>query len=138
MRVMRCIMTRTESREQAFILLFEYSFSPDTADELFAVADEAGLYVEDAYCRSVVEQAIESVADIDAVISEYLKGWKLERISKVSLAALRLAIAEIMFFPDIPDSVSANEAIELIKKYATDQDASFANGILGSYIRSRV
>ena len=42
-----------------------------------------------------------------------------------------------MFFPDIPDSVSANEAIELVKKYATDQDASFANGILGSYIRSR-
>jgi len=137
MRVMRCVMTRKESREQAFILLFEYSFSPETADELFSVADEAGLYVEDAYCRCVVEQAIANIAEVDAVISEYAKGWKLERISKVSLAALRLAIAEIMFFPDIPDSVSANEAIELVKKYATDQDASFANGILGSYIRSR-
>ena len=130
-------MTRKESREQAFILLFEYSFSPDTAEELFSVADEAGFYVEDEYCRKAVEQAIANVAEIDAVIAEYAKGWKLERISKVSLAALRLSIAEIMFFPDIPDSVSANEAVELIKKYATEQDASFANGILGSYIRNR-
>ncbi len=137
MRVTRCFMTRKESREQAFILLFEYSFSPDTAEELFAVADEAGLYVEDEYCRSAVELAISGISDIDAVISEYTKGWKLERLSRVSLAALRLAIAEIMFIPEIPESVSANEAIELIKKYATEQDASFANGILGSYIRSR-
>ncbi len=137
MRVMRCNMTRKESREQAFILLFEYSFCRDSAEELFAIADEAGVYVEDEYCRSVVGLAIENISNIDGIIGEYAKGWALERISKVSLAALRLAVSEIMFIPEIPESVSANEAIELIKKYATEQDASFANGILGSYIRSR-
>ena len=130
-------MTRKESREQAFILLFEYSFSRDSAEELFTIADEAGLFVEDEYCRSVVSLAIDNVTDIDEIIGEYSKGWKIDRLSKVSLAALRLAIAEIMFMTEIPVSVSANEAVEIIKKYATEQDATFANGILGSYIRNR-
>lgn len=129
-------MTRKESREQAFILLFEYSFSGDTAQELFDTADEAGVFVEDEYCSKVVETAIENIEAVDGVIAQYSKGWSADRISKVALAALRLAITEIRSFDDIPDSVSINEAVELIKKYATEQDASFANGILGSYVRA--
>ncbi len=128
-------MTRKESREQAFILLFEYSFSGDTAQELFDTADEAGVYVEEEFCSAVVKTAIENIESIDAVISKYSKGWSTHRISKVVLAALRLAITEINSFDDIPNSVSINEAVELIKKYATEQDASFANGILGSFVR---
>lgn len=130
-------MTRKESREQAFILLFEYSFSRESAEELFSLADEAGIYVEDDYCKKVVGLAIENVSEIDDVIAKYLKGWKIERVSKVALAALRLAVAEILYFDDIPESVSVNEAVELIKKYATEQDASYSNGVLGSYLKSR-
>ncbi len=129
-------MTRKEAREQAFILLFEHSFSGDNAQELISVAEEAGLYTEDNYCDEVLSRAIENTAQLDTVISEFAKGWKIERLSKVSLSALRLALTEIIYFDEIPSSVSVNEAVELIKKYASDQDASFANGILGSYLRS--
>ena len=96
MRVMRCFMTRKESREQAFILLFEYSFSPDTADELFAVADEAGLYVEDAYCRSVVEQAIESVAEIDAMSAKIGKLYLVSRSTAKTVVDDAQASAQIV------------------------------------------
>ncbi len=129
-------MTRKESREQAFILLFEYSFSGDSAEELFAIAKESGINIDDDYCNAVVSKAIENIDSIDELISKYLKGWSKARISKVALAALRLAISEINFFNDIPSSVSVNECVEIIKKYASSQDASFANGILGSIIRA--
>ena len=128
-------MTRKESREQAFILLFEYSFGATSVDELFDTAKEAESYVEDAFCSEVVVKAIENLNTIDEVIGKYSKGWKAERLSKVALSALRLAITEMLYFDDIPESVSINEAVELIKKYATEQDASFANGILGSFSR---
>lgn len=130
-------MTRKESREQAFILLFEYSFSGDSAEELFSVAEDAGFYVEDEFCANLVRKAIENKNEIDEIIENYAKGWKSDRISKVTLAALRIAICEMLFFEKIPDAVSINEAVELIKKYATEQDASFANGILGTYSRSK-
>ena len=129
-------MTRKESREQAFILLFEYSFTMDSANELFAIANEVGLSDYDEYAIKVVNDAINNVAYIDELISKYSKGWSTSRISKVALAALRLAVAEILYFDDIPSSVSVNECVELIKKYASTQDASFANGILGSIIRA--
>lgn len=129
-------MTRKESREQAFILLFEYSFNGDSAEELIESATDAGFYVEDEFCSEVVKKAIENVESTDSVISEYAKGWKTERLSRVVLAALRLAVTEIRYFDDIPESVSINEAVELIKKYATEQDAAFANGILGSVVKA--
>ena len=129
-------MTRKESREQAFILLFEYSFSGDSAEELFAIASDAGVKEHDEYCVEVVNQAISNIDTIDALITKYAKGWSISRISKVALAALRLAIAEIKYIDTIPASVSVNECIDLIKKYALEQDASFANGILGSIIRA--
>ncbi len=129
-------MTRKEAREQAFILLFEHSFSGDNAQELINAAEEAELYTEDSFSKQVLSLAIENITQLNSVISEFAKDWKIERLSKVSLAALRLALTEIIYFDDIPSSVSVNEAVELIKKYASEQDASFANGILGSYLRS--
>jgi N utilization substance protein B len=132
----RCFMTRKESREQAFVLLFEYSFCGDTPEELFDIAEEAGVCVDGEFCKRAVETTIANVSEIDALISQFAKGWTVQRLSKVVLSALRLAICEIEFFDVIPDSVSINEAVELIKKYASEQDASFANGILGSISRS--
>ena len=128
-------MTRKESREQAFVLLFEYSFNKETVQELLNSAREAEIYKEDEFCEKLVTTAIENIDELDAQIGEYSSGWSTNRISKVVLAALRLALTEIKYFDDIPASVSANEAVELIKKFATEQDASYANGILGSIIR---
>ena len=129
-------MTRKELREQAFILLFEHSFSKESASELFDIAREADVFVDDEYLITVVEKAIDNIFLIDEKIGKYSNGWSADRISKVTLAALRVAIAEIEFMDDIPKSVSINEAVEIIKKYASEQDASFANGILGSIVRA--
>ena len=130
-------MTRKEAREQAFVLVFENYFRKETVDELFEIAALYSNYTEDEYCTNIVGLVEENKTQIDEIISKFAKGWKLDRLSKVSLSALRIAIAEIDFMEDIPESVSINEAVELVKKYATSEDASFVNGILGTYSRSK-
>ena len=70
---------------------------------------------------------------IDQKIAHNLKsGWKISRISKVSLAILRVAVYEMLYLDDIPVSVSINEAVELSKKYSIPDDTSFINGVLGA------
>ncbi len=130
-------MTRREAREQAFILVFEKSFNEQAQiDELIALAKEFGVVEDDEFLEALVMKACEKQEEIDERISVNAKGWKLNRISKVSLAILRLALAEILYFEDIPAGVSINEAVELAKKYATEEDASFVNGLLGTVARS--
>ena len=71
------------------------------------------------------------------MISKNLKaGWKINRISKVSLALLRLAVYEMLYRDDVPVSVSINEAVELSKKYTVKDDTSFINGVLGAVAKS--
>ncbi len=129
-------MTRKEAREQAFILLFQNTFKNEGFEELVETEKENEAYVDDEYCSECVKCAIENSEEITELIVKYSKGWKIDRISKVAISALRLAICEIKYFDDIPSAVSVNEAIELTKKYATEDDAAFVNGILGSVIRA--
>ncbi len=131
-------MTRREAREQAFVLLFEKSFNPQAdMSELMELAKEFGVYEEDEYSDSVVHAACENMQAIDEQISNYARGWKINRIPKVSLAVIRLALTEILYLDDIPSGVSINEAVELAKKYASPEDASFVNGILGTVTRAQ-
>ncbi len=129
-------MTRREAREQAFILLFEKSFNPESdINEIFALANELRVLDDDEFVKSLVYTACEKQEEIDEHISANARGWKLNRISKVPLAIIRLALVEILYFEDIPNSVSINEAVELAKKYANPEDASFINGLLGTVAR---
>lgn len=127
--------TRSEAREQAFMLLFSKSFNEDPVEEI--IEDNAELY-NGGICgyAHAVATAIENKQDeIDAIISKYLKnGWSISRISKPSLAILRLAIYEIKYLDSIPQSVSINEAVELSKKYSIDE-SKFVNGVLGAFVR---
>lgn len=130
-------MTRTEEREQAFFLIFEKAFNMDTdCDDIIAYAVEARLLEPTVFSTALFKQTYEKLDEIDAVIEKYAIGWKKKRLSKVALSVLRLAICEILFVDAVPYGVSANEAVELAKKYATSDDAAFINGILGAYIRS--
>ncbi len=129
-------MTRREAREQAFILLFEKSFNQEAdINELFALANELRMLEDDEFVKALVCKACEMQEEIDEHISANAKGWKINRISKVPLAIIRLALAEILYFEDIPAGVSINEAVELAKKYASPEDASFVNGLLGTVAR---
>lgn len=127
-------MTRTEAREQAFIIIFEKEFNSDySLEEIIDAAREAELFEVDDFARSLSEKTLSGIDRLDSEITSNLRnGWKISRISKVSLAILRLAVCEMLDFPDIPSSVSINEAVELTKKYAAQEDASFVNGLLAS------
>lgn len=130
-------MTRKEAREQAFIIIFEKEFNSEyTLDEIVEAAKDADLFEVDDFAANLSRKTLESLDKLDEVISANLKGgWRIGRISKVSLAILRLAICEMTEFSDVPVSVSINEAVELAKKYATDQDSRFINGLLATVSR---
>ena len=127
-------MTRKMAREEAFILIFEKVFNDSSCEEILEIAAEVREFQPDEYINKVFFGVYEKVEEIDALISEKAVGWKINRISKTSLAILRLSIFEIKYMDDIPESVSINEAVELCKKYATKEDASFVNGILSSIV----
>lgn len=127
------MLTRREEREQAFILLFEKSFNPEIeVTELYETAIENEIISESEFSKTLALKVTETVEEIDGIIEKNLKNWKMNRISKVALAVMRLAICEMRFFDDIPVGVSINEAVELCKKYAAKDDYSFVNGILSA------
>ena len=127
------MLTRREEREQAFILLFEKSFNEEVAvSELYEMAVENEIISESDFAKNLAVKVTENLETIDAAIEKHSVKWKMNRISKVALAVMRLAICEILFYDDIPVGVSINEAVELCKKYASKDDYSFVNGILSS------
>ena len=127
-------MTRKEAREQAFIIIFEKEFNNEySVDEIIEAARDAELFDADDFAEKIARSTLDNIENLDEIISSNLKGgWKISRISKVSLAILRLAICEITKFSDIPVSVSINEAVELAKTYAAEEDSAFVNGLLSS------
>ena len=129
-------MTRTQEREQAFMLVFEKAFNQEIEmDDLISYANETQMFEQSAFSESLAKSVYENIEPIDAIIEKYSIGWKKERLPKVTISILRLALCEILYVDSIPSSVSVNEAVELAKKYATPSDASFINGILGTYLR---
>lgn len=131
-------MTRSQAREQAFIIVFEKIFNPEeSAALLIEAAQECGLFTADEFTSKLCEAACGNIEETDGTISAFLKGWKIQRLSKITLAILRLAISEINYFDDVPASVTVNEAVELAKKYGGAEDAPFINGVLGAFLRSK-
>lgn len=130
-------MTRSEAREQAFIVLFEKIFNnEDSITEIVENAQEAELIKINGFAKTLLSYAQENSDAIDDAITNNLKGWSIQRLPKVSLAVLRLAVAEIMYCEEVPAGVSVNEAVELAKKYGTADDASYINGVLGAVAKS--
>lgn len=128
-------MTRKQAREEAFILVFEKEFNGNTTNEILESAAEARDLEPDDYVKTVFCGVYDHLSELDGVISENSVGWSIKRISKTALCILRLALYEINYMDDIPVSVSINEAVELAKKYATKDDASFVNGILSTVVK---
>ena len=133
-------MTRKEARDQAFVLIFEKGINNESVEDILEAAKECRNFLEDedGYTLKVFTGVFERREEIDSVISKNLTGWTINRISKISLAVLRLAIFEIMYMDDIPDAVSVDEAVELCKTYSTQEDAAFVNGVLGGFMRGEI
>ena len=130
-------MTRREVREQMFVLLFQREFY---GEEQFEEQKETYLAnhsleeKDEKYIVERLERIGELQGEIDMMISEHSRGWKLERIGKEELAILRLAVFEAMYDDEIPVGVAVNEAVELGKKYGAEGGASFINGMLGNIV----
>ncbi len=129
-------MTRRQEREQAFILIFEHNFQEEPLPARIDAALLARDFEVSEFAERVAGGVEEHIGAIDGAIEKHAIGWRKKRISKVAISVLRLAVYEMMYEAEIPTSVSINEAVELCKKFATDEDASFVNGILGGIARS--
>lgn len=128
-------MTRKQAREEAFILIFEKELNDDSLQDILSLAEEVRDIEPDDYIKKVFFGVFENIEKIDEIISQNAVGWSIKRITKTALAILRLAIYEMCYYNEIPVSVSINEAVELAKKYATKEDASFINGILSTVVK---
>ncbi len=129
-------MTRRQAREQAFVLMFEKSFRFD--ENVLDIAEDAfedDQIEKDDFALMLAKKTEDNLEDIDLYIEKYSRGWSLKRIPRVSLAILRIAICEMLYIDEVPVSVSINEAVDLAKTYAGENDSSFINGILGSISR---
>ncbi|MEE1187282.1 MAG: transcription antitermination factor NusB [Acutalibacteraceae bacterium] len=128
-------MNRKSEREQAFLIIFEKQLNNDDIEYIINNAIETGIYEENDFSKKEILGTFSNLQTIDDTISQNLKNWSISRLSKVSLAVLRLAVYEIIFEKEIPNSVSINEAVELAKKYGAEDDAKYVNGVLGSIVK---
>ena len=130
-------MTRRQLRENVFKMLFRVEFHDDKElpeqlilfeDELEPISEDEKIYMTNKY-----KDIYAHIEELDAAINEVSKGWKTIRMGKVDLTLIRLAVYEIRFEEEIPVKVSNNEAVELAKKYGTDDSPAFVNGILAKF-----
>ena len=133
-------MSRRSARKNAFYLLFQMDFNEEKEYEqvkeiFFAEQSEPVLDEDKSFILEEVEGATAHLKEIDAIIGQCAKGWETDRISKVDLAILRLAVFELRFSESTPVSVAINEAVELAKKFSSDEAPAFINGILGKAVQ---
>lgn len=130
-------MTRREAREQAFCILFEQAVGGEPVQDILQAANEARDFVPSAFAEAEAFGAEEHREELDRIISQNIKGWSIQRLSKVTLAVLRLSIYELLYDDSIPDGVAINEAVELAKKFGGKDDAPYVNGVLSSVVKAR-
>jgi N utilization substance protein B len=121
--------SRRAVRTRVFELVFERAFH--TQDEPLSFEAD-----EDPKVTAMINALAERLTEIDAIIKENLKGWRLERINRVALAVLRVGVYELCFAEKTPVGVVVNEAVELAKTYGGADCPRFVNGVLGSVGRS--
>ena len=128
-------MSRHEARILAFSLIFEREFDDSkTLDEIYETAKEVRVFDDDEYVKNAFYGTREHEEELLALIEKYSQGWKVSRISKISLSVIKLALYE-MLYTDIPLKVTINEAVEITKTYDDEKASGFVNGILNSAAR---
>lgn len=132
-------MRRSEIREQIFQLLFRAEFNrPEEMGkqaEFFFREDSRADEKEMEYITAKLEQILSRLEELDGLLNEHTVQWDTSRMGKVDLTILRLALYEIKFDGEIPDSVAINEAVELAKKFGQDNSSAFVNGVLSKLMK---
>ncbi len=132
-------MGRKYARESTMKLLYQMEINLDFSDKAINIFFENNSFNagERAYIEDAIKVIVENLEEIDSYIDNHIEGWEVHRLARVDLSTLRIAIYEIIYREDIPIEVSINEAIEIAKKYSTDESSKFINGVLGSFVRTR-
>ena len=128
-------MSKRQEREAIFLLLFEKCFNEDDLEVIIENAELARDFKSNPNILIKTKAILEKTSELDEVIEKHLKNWNKNRISKVALCVLRIAVFEILHETNTPESVSINEAVEITKYYSTQNDASFVNGVLGAFVK---
>jgi len=120
-----------EETNQLLVNFWEnFRFADDDLGEPLAAADVPLATSSRLFAESLVNGVVEFRSVIDKKISEIAKNWSLERMTPVDLSILRIGAYELLYLPEIPDSVVIDEAIEIAKRYGTKDSPSFINGLL--------
>lgn len=132
-------MKRKEARELCMQLVYEMIIKNEFGLAGYQLYQEENPEEnpQNSYIRQVLSSVTEHHDDMDQLIHSYAIGWEMDRIARVDMAILRVALAEMQHIDDIPNFVSVNEAIEMAKKFSTENSSSFVNGILGTYLKDR-
>lgn len=123
-------MKRTTAREIAFKTIYSKFFNDDAEDEI-EKADSEGL----EFTTKILKAFAENYTEINEIISSHLKGYTIERLYKIDLAIITLAVIELNFIKENPKEVIINEAVELAKKYSTEKSPRFINGVLADIVK---
>lgn len=127
-------MSRSKIREQIFKMIFQVEFynKEELEDQMkiFLEHEEEQKEEDMEYIEGRVADILSKLSEIDEIINAHVTGWNTGRMGKVDLSIIRLAVYEMKFDSDIPVGVAINEAVELAKKYGTDDSQSFVNGVL--------
>lgn len=128
---------RRRARELALQVLFEKDLRRKRLDDILPRVSLPLSWDEDTrnFFLALVQGVEEKEKEIDRLITEVTEGWPLQRMATIDRNILRMATYEILFLPEIPPSVSINEAVELGKKYGTEESGKFINGVLGRLVR---
>jgi N utilization substance protein B len=136
-------MSRSELREYIFKFIFRLEFH-----DLEEMSEQEKLFFENfdldgikigkkdsEYISGKSNKIIEKLDEIDGMINSQTKGWTTERMGKVDLAIIRLAVYEIVFDEDVPTGVAINEAVELAKRFGQEESSGFVNGVLAKFAK---
>ena len=131
-------MSRSELREHVFRMLFRIEFNNEAEmseqEELyFELLDEVS-EKDQEYILNKYRAIKEKVEEIDGILNQLSEGWKTTRMNRVDLTILRLATYEFKWDEEVPTGVAINEAVELAKRYSSDQGPSFVNGVLAKVV----
>ena len=131
-------MKRTELREHIFKMVFgmEFNGKEDMPEQLELYFEQLGEVSEKDlnYIQEKAKKVAEKAEEIDALLNEHTKGWKTVRMNKADLTILRLAVYEIKWDEDVPAGVAIDEAVELAKRYSSDEGPAFVNAVLAKLV----
>ena len=133
-------MQRSAMRELAFKLVYEIEVQKETENEQLEIFLENNEITDEKvvnYLKDIKEGISKNIEEINSLITNNLKdNWSLNRISKINLSLIKLAINE-MVYKELPYKVAINEVVELAKKYADESAPVFINGILASVVKEK-